>query len=248
MVQMILYVGGALVSFFVMLHMLPGGWPHVLQVGEAAHKFQMFDFRFSLDPAFFHHTYSFWAGVLGGCFLTTASHGTEQLLVQRLLAARNEPDARRALMVSWVLVLFQFALFLIIGVLLFVSHQQNNYRPRLFQSGPTQSSSGSICRSALQVSDRGNSRRRHVQFECGAKCVVFDDRHGLRPSATAKPPEDLIYGLRAGPPSVGVSFCSWLDSWPAIGAVSWRRGCPLPLSSTAPCWASFFWESLLKPR
>lgn len=125
-VQMILYVGGALISFFVMLHMLPGGWAHVLQVGEAAHKFQVFDFRFSLDPAFFHRTYSFWAGILGGCFLTTASHGTEQLLVQRLLAARNEPDARRALMVSWVLVLFQFTLFLVIGVLLFVSHQQNN--------------------------------------------------------------------------------------------------------------------------
>lgn len=124
-VQMILYVGGALVSFFVMLHLIPGGWPHVMAVGQAAHKFQIFDFRFAFNSAFFHHTYSFWAGVLGGCFLTTASHGTEQLLVQRLLSARNETDARRALYTSWVVVLFQFALFLTIGVLLFVSYQQN---------------------------------------------------------------------------------------------------------------------------
>lgn len=128
-VQMILYVGGALISFFVMLGGIDGGWSHVMVVGEAAHKFQVFDFRFSLDAAFFHRTYSFWAGVLGGCFLTTASHGTEQLLVQRLLAARNEGDARRALFVSWMVVLFQFTLFLTIGVLLFVSYRQNGLLP-----------------------------------------------------------------------------------------------------------------------
>ena len=124
-VQMILYVSGALVSFFLMLNLIPGGWPHVVQAGEAAHKFQVFDFRFSPDAAFFHRTYSFWAGILGGAFLTTASHGTEQLLVQRLLAAKSELDARLALFVSWILVLFQFTLFLVIGVLLFVSYQQH---------------------------------------------------------------------------------------------------------------------------
>ena len=124
-VQMILYVGGALASFFVMLHLVPGGWAHVLQAGEAAGKFQVFDFRFAPDSAFFHRTYSFWAGLIGGCFLTTASHGTEQLLVQRLLAARSEADARRALFVSWLLVFFQFTLFLVIGVVLFALYRQN---------------------------------------------------------------------------------------------------------------------------
>src|SRR5689334_11943483 len=89
-VQMFLYVGGALISFFVMLHIIPGGWPHVTAVAHAAGKFQLFDFRVSLTPAFFQRTYSLWAGLLGGCFLTMASHGTEQLMVQRLLAARTE--------------------------------------------------------------------------------------------------------------------------------------------------------------
>ncbi len=122
-VQMFLYIAGALVSFFVILHLIPGGWPHVAAVAGAAGKFQVFDFRFSVTAAFFHRTYSFWAGLLGGCFLTTASHGTEQLLVQRLLSARNERESRWALFSSWAVVFAQFCLFLLIGVLLFVYYR-----------------------------------------------------------------------------------------------------------------------------
>jgi solute:Na+ symporter, SSS family len=121
-VQMFLYVAGAILSFFVILHQIPGGWTHVQQVADAAHKFQMFDFRFSWTAAFFSRNYSFWAGLIGGCFLTTASHGTEQLLVQRLLAARTEGQSRAALFSSWVVIFFQFALFLFIGLLLFVHY------------------------------------------------------------------------------------------------------------------------------
>ncbi len=119
-VQMFLYISGALLSFFVILHLIPGGWPHVAALAAASDKFQMFDFRFSFSAAFFKRSYSFWAGLLGGCFLTTASHGTEQLLVQRLLSAKTERDSRLALFSSWVVVFLQFALFLLIGVLLFV--------------------------------------------------------------------------------------------------------------------------------
>jgi SSS family transporter len=121
-VQMFLYVAGALLSFFVILHQIPGGWPHVAQVAEAAHKFQVFDFRVSFSAEFFTRNYSFWAGLIGGCFLTTASHGTEQLLVQRLLAAKNERQSRAALFSSWVVIFFQFTLFLFIGLLLYVHY------------------------------------------------------------------------------------------------------------------------------
>ena len=69
---------------------------------------------------FFSTTYTFWAGILGGCFLTTASHGTDQLIVQRLLSARDEADSRKALLASWLVILIQFTLFLLIGVMLFV--------------------------------------------------------------------------------------------------------------------------------
>jgi SSS family solute:Na+ symporter len=130
-VQMSLYVAGAVVSFFVILSRIPGGWAHVLAVAGAAHKLTIFDFRFSMNMAFFSQTYTFWAGLLGGCFLTTASHGTDQLMVQRLLSAQNERQSRAALLSSWVVILMQFTLFLLIGVLLFVSyHDAGRPAPR----------------------------------------------------------------------------------------------------------------------
>jgi solute:Na+ symporter, SSS family len=119
-VQMSLYVIGAVVSFFVILGKIPGGWAHVADVAGAAHKFTIFDFRFAFNMQFFSRTYSFWAGLAGGCFLTTATHGTDQLMVQRLLSARNEGQSRAALLASWVVILIQFTLFLLIGILLFV--------------------------------------------------------------------------------------------------------------------------------
>src|SRR5689334_4526526 len=61
-VQMSLYVAGALASFWIILHQIPGGWSHVAAVAGAAHKFTIFDFRFSPDMEFFSRTYSFWAG------------------------------------------------------------------------------------------------------------------------------------------------------------------------------------------
>ena len=114
-VQMFLYVSGAVLSLFVILGKIPGGWDHVAAVAGAADKFRVFDF--SLD---FTRPYTFIGGFLGGCFLTTASHGTEQLMVQRLLAARSERESRMALFSSWVVICFQFTLFLVIGVILFV--------------------------------------------------------------------------------------------------------------------------------
>ncbi|HEY2017208.1 MAG TPA: sodium:solute symporter [Bryobacteraceae bacterium] len=119
-VQMTLYVVGAILSFFIVLGKIPGGWQHVTAVAGAAHKFTIFDFRFSPDIDFFSRTYTFWAGLAGGCFLTTASHGTDQLMVQRLLSARDEQQSRTALLASWVVIFIQFTLFLLIGVLLFV--------------------------------------------------------------------------------------------------------------------------------
>jgi SSS family solute:Na+ symporter len=119
-VQMTLYVVGAVVSFFVILQHIPGGWAHVVAAAGAAHKFRVFDFHFAPTMAFFSQPYTFWAGLLGGCFLTTASHGTDQLMVQRLLSARDERQSRQALFASWAVVFFQFGLFLLIGILLWV--------------------------------------------------------------------------------------------------------------------------------
>jgi Na+/proline symporter len=97
---------------------------HVATVAGEAGKLQVFDFRFSPTMQFLSQKYSFWAGLLGGGFLTMASHGTDQLMVQRLLSARNETESRRALLSSWLVIFFQFSLFLAIGVALFVYYRE----------------------------------------------------------------------------------------------------------------------------
>jgi solute:Na+ symporter, SSS family len=126
-VQMALYIGGAVLSLIAILHQIPGGWAHVVAVAGPLGKFQVFDFRLGPAAQFFARPYSFWAGILGGCFLTTASHGTEQLMVQRLLAASSERASRAALLGSWVIVAAQFTLFLIIGVCLFTLYSDRNW-------------------------------------------------------------------------------------------------------------------------
>jgi len=128
-VQMSLYVVGAVVSFFVILGQIHGGWSHVVAVANVTHKLTIFDFRFAPTMEFFSRKYSFWAGLAGGCFLTTASHGTDQLMVQRLLSARDERQSRTALLSSWVVIAVQFTLFLLIGLLLFVYYGDNHLAP-----------------------------------------------------------------------------------------------------------------------
>jgi len=123
-VQLALYLTGSLAAFVLLLHRIPGGWPAVAEIAAAAGgKLSIFDFGFSLT-----RTYTFWSGVLGGTFLTMASHGTDQTMVQRLLAARNERDAKTALLSSGVLIFVQFALFLVLGVMLF-AHAQHTALP-----------------------------------------------------------------------------------------------------------------------
>jgi SSS family transporter len=118
-VQTAIYVGGTVVGLFTILHFIPGGWGAVHSSAESAGKLRVFDF----SPDFWK-PYTFWAGLLGGAFLTTASHGTDQLIVQRLLAARSQRQSVAALLASGVAVFAQFALFLIIGVMLWVFYHQ----------------------------------------------------------------------------------------------------------------------------
>ncbi|HEY2401006.1 MAG TPA: sodium:solute symporter [Steroidobacteraceae bacterium] len=114
-VQLALCLEGALLAVLALLHSVPGGWETVRSVAGAAGKFRVFDTSWSLSA-----TYTLWSGVIGGAFFTTASHGTDQLIVQRLLSARSETQAKWALVASGFAVLVQFTLFLLIGAVLFV--------------------------------------------------------------------------------------------------------------------------------
>jgi SSS family transporter len=110
-VQMGLYLGGALLALWVLHAGTPGGWSSVLSGAAAAGKLQVLDFRFDLSIA-----YTFWAGLVGGAFLSMASHGADQLIVQRLLTCRDLRSSQAALIGSGLAVILQFALFLFLGL------------------------------------------------------------------------------------------------------------------------------------
>lgn len=117
-VQFVVYLLGAAVALGVLVARLPGGFGQLLADGAAAGKFRFVDLSTALD-----NPYTIWAGVIGGMFLSIGSHGADQLMVQRYLCARNRGEAARALGLSGVVVLLQFAFFLLIGVGLFVFYQ-----------------------------------------------------------------------------------------------------------------------------
>ncbi len=117
-IQLMIYVGGALLAFWLILVRIPGGWAEVVAAAAPDDKFAILNFSWDLaDP------YTFLGGVVGGAFVTFASHGTDQMMVQRYLACGNRWKSQVALMVSGVVVILQFLLFLVIGVMLFSFYQ-----------------------------------------------------------------------------------------------------------------------------
>ena len=121
-VQMFVYVAGALIIVVAVWQKLPGGMNDILRVGSAAGRFMVLDW--STDP---QRVYTIWSGLVGGIALTLATHGTDQFLVQRLLSARSPREASRGLILSGVLVFAQFVLFLTIGIMLFVLNEQTHF-------------------------------------------------------------------------------------------------------------------------
>lgn len=117
-VQFAIYLGGALLAFWIVVSRLPGGFDRLWAVGAAAGKLRWLDPTFSLTEP-----YTLWAGLLGGLFVTLGSHGVDQMMVQRYLCARSLRDARRALTWGGFVIVGQFALFLAIGVGLFAFYQ-----------------------------------------------------------------------------------------------------------------------------
>jgi solute:Na+ symporter, SSS family len=108
-IQFVIYMLGGLVSLFVIVAHLPGGWQTLWEYSAAYDKLTFIDFDLS-------QKYSFWGGLIGGAVLTIGTHGTDQMMVQRYLSARSQGDAARAILLSGLVVFAQFALFLFIGV------------------------------------------------------------------------------------------------------------------------------------
>ncbi|CAN5370772.1 sodium:solute symporter [soil metagenome] len=130
MVQFTIYILGALFAAYWILKYLPGGWRQLYEMGAEAGKWQLFNL--STSPSV---PYTLWTGLVGGAFLSMASHGADQMMVQRYLCARSLHQARLALIASGFVVFLQFTLFLGIGVGLFVLSQELQFIGSLRNAG-----------------------------------------------------------------------------------------------------------------
>ncbi|HEX2982274.1 MAG TPA: sodium:solute symporter [Ignavibacteriales bacterium] len=129
-ILMFVYVGGAIVAAIVLTGQLPDGINSIIQASAADNKLNVINWGFSGGiSGFFSQPYTLIGGLVGGAFLSMASHGVDQLIVQRLLTIKNLRDGQKAIISSGVIVILQFALFLFVGLGLYAFYGQTNIRP-----------------------------------------------------------------------------------------------------------------------
>lgn len=124
-VQMFIYIGSAVVSLIIIFNFLPNGLSDVISYSTASvNKFQIFNFNSGNNIIeFLASPYTFLGAILGGTFLTMASHGTDQLLVQRLLSCKTKGESQKALILDASVIVIQFAFFLFLGLSLFAFYK-----------------------------------------------------------------------------------------------------------------------------
>lgn len=122
LIQFVIKIAGAALAGVFVLRIIPGGWDTFVTVGSTVGKFTWIDT--STDPT---KAYTLWAGLIGGAVFSMASHGADQLMVQRYLCAKSLGQARTALVLSGFTVFAQFVLFLLVGIGLFVAKEQGEF-------------------------------------------------------------------------------------------------------------------------
>lgn len=122
--QLLVYLAGAVAAIVVIALRLPDGLGGLLQFGEQTGRFTLVP-TLGLDFS----QRSLWGGLVGGMFLSLATHGADQMMVQRYLCARGLKQARWVVGLSGPLVLLQFALFLFVGVALAAWYQSSAVTP-----------------------------------------------------------------------------------------------------------------------
>lgn len=129
-VQMFIYLTGALAAIYILLTQLNINIIDVLNSSTLSDKILIVNFSFGNSIAdFFSIPYTFLASIIGGMFLSMASHGTDQLIVQRLLSTNSLKSSRKAIVTSGFIVLIQFSIFLLIGVLLYIFYNGEKIDP-----------------------------------------------------------------------------------------------------------------------
>ncbi len=120
-IQLFIYFTGAIAAIIIVSGQLSGGFTGGIATAYEASKFDLFNFSFEGGfKGFFSTPYTFIASIFGGAFLSMASHGIDQLIVQRLFAAGSLAASRKALVTTGAIIIVQFGLFLFLGALLYV--------------------------------------------------------------------------------------------------------------------------------
>lgn len=128
-IQFLIYIGGAIISAILLINLVPGGWEKIISIASESKKINLINLGLESGfNNFFSQPYTLISGLIGGAFLSMASHGTDQLIVQRLLATKKLKSAQKAIIGSGIIIIFQFFIFLFVGILLFAYYGQIEMR------------------------------------------------------------------------------------------------------------------------
>lgn len=127
-VQMFIYMFATFASIVIIYKLIPGNWNDIFTFAFEKGKFEIFNLNFTSFKDFFTGKYNLVGGLIGGAFLSMASHGTDQLIVQRLLTCEDKKSSQKALITSGIIIIIQFSIFLFIGVMLFVLYKGVDYQ------------------------------------------------------------------------------------------------------------------------
>lgn len=133
-IQLVIYVGGGIVALLLIIQRLPGGWTEMMTYAEAHNKFSCFDSGIDASRPYslwinFTKANTFLAGLIGASLLSMGTHGTDQMMVQRYLCTGSQRGAAKAVVLSGLVVLIQFTLFLALGIALAAFYDRQLSRP-----------------------------------------------------------------------------------------------------------------------
>ena len=119
-------------ALWILFSHIPGGWDSISAVMNGGDDWKFFSWGTEKGLSFLEQCshilgqeYTVWAAFLGATFITMATHGTDQDMVQRMLAAKNSKAGTRAVIVSGLMAFPIVILFLFTGILLYVFYQYN---------------------------------------------------------------------------------------------------------------------------
>ena len=127
-IQMVIYLSGAVLAGILIWCKLPHGFGSVTQWAASENKFQWFYLGTDLGfKDFIKQPYTFFTALIAGAIFSLASHGTDQLIVQRALTCKSKLESQKAISLSGVAVFIQFFIFLLLGIMLYAFYGGANF-------------------------------------------------------------------------------------------------------------------------